>query len=243
MANGQLGAGNEGIQLATTPVSSGGATKDRQYFGPMVSIAGETNPPSWDRYLLWGITQDYSIVGASAFVPNRLLAIPMWFSRTGRIKTVNNLVSTNIGFPATYVLGIYNNKIDGGTYPGNLLVQSTEFALNTGGSATPLNWNPDLPVTAGSLLWLVASAGGNNVLPSVGIDCADMPGLMGTAGKGGAFASATDWDLICGFRVSSTYGAALPSPFPVTGTFGLYGHSQPAGLTTMPVFGVRYAKT
>lgn len=243
MANGQLGVIGNNVQLATGLVPSASVTKDRQYYGPMVSTPGTSTPPNWDSYMDWGVVQGFALAGASGLVKDRLTAIPAWFSRSGTINKINFLCHTNIGAPAKLVLAIYGQNLDGEMYPGLRLAQSTEITVDTGGGGSALvTWTADYHVNAGTLLWLVISVGDNNISPDVGVPCTNMPGLMGTVGIGGVtFNSATDWDLACGIRIASTYAPVAPSPFPLTSPF-LYGANQPAGLTIMPVLGYRYVK-
>ena len=241
MANGQLGVIGNNVQLATGQVPGADTTKDRQYWGPMVSVAGVSTPPNWDRYLLWGVNQGFALAGASGMVKDRLIAIPCWFSRAGTINKVNTLAHTAIGAAATMVMALYGQNLDGEMYPGLKLVQSTEFAINTAGSSAVLTWTADYHVAAGTLLWLVITVGANTVSPDLGVPCTNMPGLLGTAGIGGAFASSTDWDPACGIRIASSYSSTAPSPFPLTSPV-LYGANQSAGLTIMPLFGYRFVK-
>jgi len=238
----QLGTLNVGAQLATDQTQSF-ETTDRSYFGVSSSTANNANPPDWDRYQLWGVQQGYSSASPSAIAPNRILSVPHWFNRTGRIKTITTLVSSVAA--SKCVLGIYGNSANGRVYPDVRLYQSSEVTVNSGGSSIGLTVSPDLLVSAGTLLHLAIAVGGNNLSMLVGTNCVSMEGLYGTSGFGGAFASASDFDLICGLRVTATYGTTpnfLPVAFPTTGTIAGFGVNQSAGLTIMPVFGVRFAK-
>lgn len=243
MAN-QLGTINVGAQLATEQVTES-STTDRSYFGLSSSTAAQTAAPDWDRYQLWGVQNGYPTASASAIPANRIITIPHWFNRTGRIKTITTLVSSAIGNPSVCVLGIFGNSLDGRVYPGSRLYQSSEIAVNSGGASVAIIASPDYLVSAGTLLHFAIAVGTANLSPLVGVGCAAMEGLYGTKGVGGAFASASDFDLVCGLRVTATYGTTpnfLPATFPTTGTIAEFGANQAAGLTNMPVFAFRFVK-
>lgn len=241
---GQLGTLLVGAQLATenTPDAP---TTDRSYFGISFSTAGSSTPPDWDRYNMWGILGSYQNAGASNLLANKIVVIPHWFNRTGRIKAISTVLHTPIGNPANLTLGLYGVNLDGQTFPGRRLYESSEIALDTAGSAVLVTVLPDLLVGAGTLLFL-AIANDSTIVPDLGCNTSFMPGLIGTKEFGGAFTpTASDFDLISGFRIDAAYGSGanrLPQQFPVAGTIAEYGPQQGAGLTVMPAFAFRFLK-
>lgn len=244
MGNGQLGTLNEGAQIGTGPVATPDTTKDRAFYNIAASAAGGTTPPNWDRYSIWGVDASYAIQGASVIQPNRIFVIPQRFNRTGIIRTITTLMES--AAPARMTWGLYANVLDGECYPGIRVAQSSEFPVDTSGSATLFTWNPGYQVAAGTLLHFCVAVTDANITPDVGTGCQYANGQFGTLGIGGAFASAADFDMISAIKVTATYGSApnmLPATFPVVGATALYGPNQGAGLTVQMAPGYRFTKT
>lgn len=195
---------------------------------------------------MWGILGGYNNAGAGTMAPNKILVIPHWFNRAGKIKTITTVLHTALGVSANLTFGLYGVNLDGQTFPGVRLYQSSEITLNTGGSSALVSVSPDYTVSPGTLLFL-AIANAANVLPDLGVNTVQMPGLIGTKSFGGSFtATASNFDLISGFRIAATYGtgsARLPTQFPVVGALDEYGPQQSAGLTVLPAFAFRFQKT
>lgn len=239
MANGQLGTLGNGAQLATPFPPNLDTTKDRQYWTISTSTVGVTTPPNWDRYSAWGIEKGFTSASPSDLQPNKILAIPYWFNRTGTINKILGYFSTALAAPSKMVFALYGNILDGTVWPGAKLAQSSEVTLDSGGSGTVIAWTADYQVTAGTLLWLAVSVGPTNVMQYAGKGAAasEFPCLMGNSNLGAQPLGSLDAGIS---SVDSAYNAIAPTTFPTTNPvlFHGLGTSDP-----MPIFTYRFVKS
>ncbi len=221
----------------TVSVANGAAGVDRNTFVIGAGVVGNTNPPDWDVYNMWGLEKGFSPTAPNGRQPNKIMAIPCWFNRSGTITNIiNSFVAGDFGVDSHFVLGLYANIAAGLIWPGDLIVQSTEFTLPGANSNNVINWAANHVVIAGTLLWLAMSSKETIGVTSPGASGAEWPGLMGSRVTPVAISSWSSIPFVGIDSVDSAYSTTMPTPFPLTNPNLFLGQGGGSGV---PVFGFR----
>lgn len=183
------------------------------------SVAASTAYNTFDTLHAWGVAQNWQgwgVSGGATDPINVLTALPHMFPVATTIKNI--LIKNNVGAAATkYKIAIYGNVGSGVAYPSARLWQNAEInPLPTGITTLTVN----LPVAAGSLLWMVHTC--DNTGANINLSSIAASQLMGPLILGAA--PAMNADPIVAWQQAQTYDGTLPATYPIT---------APTGVTTL----------
>ena len=215
-------------------------------FASLKAVNQSRDPLTYGLIYPWGCsspTWSSAFNGSGAPRPVDLLwAYPGLFVRACTIReiTISNICPTYApGVGIRYKLGLYANYADGVPFPGALLATMPAYAGGTYLIAGNTTWAVNLPVAAGTLLWLVQTCDGGpaatlsqaNLNQGNLSDSALVLGMTDDIYTPGGQIRFRFWRAY-GWECPRVYDDALPATFPTVATVpisdnNLTGSSMP----------------